>query len=521
MNTVKRWRAVLVVGATALVLTACGGGGNGSSGKDAAQGDPVAGGSVSLIQMSEPRILDPAVMGNALSTNAVVGNALFGQLLTDNADGTFNYSLAKSLETSDGGKTWKLTLKDGITFSDGTPMTAADVAFNWERIKDPQLGSVSLSVANFIDEVKPNGQVLDFTLTEPIANFGYSIASYSTNWIAKTDALKGDPAAFDKKPIGAGPFTLKSWTRGGKMVLVKNAKYFDQPKPYLDELVLTANGDEGQRFSTVESGGADATLSSSAAYYLRGLDNGLKGLKLDLNGGIPEWMNARIAPFNDPRAREAVAKAVDLEAVNAAAYEGKGTVPKTLFSKTSPFYSDTPLTSFDKAGAQKLFDEIAADGKPVDFKITAYQTSESRRVAEAIQASLSAYKNVKSQVEVLDFPAATAKGNAREFQMLVSGLAFSDPETVLYQNLNSESAGNFSGVKDEQMDAALEEGRLSSDPAERKAAYAKVAERFAATNPGILYTAYTNGVAYDPAVAGFVQYGISSTRVDEVWTTKK
>jgi len=504
-----------------MVLSACGGGGNGSSGADAADGDPVSGGSLSLIQMSEPRLLDPAVMQNSFSTNGVAGNALYGYLLADKADGTFDFGLAESLETSDGGTTWKLTLRDGLTFSDGTPLTAADVAFNWERIKDPQLGSTSRVVSEYLDKVTADGQVLSFTLTEPIANFGYAIARDSLNWIAKPDALKAGPAAFDKAPVGAGPFTLKSWTRGGKMVLAKNAKYFDQPKPYLDELVLTANGDEGQRFSTVESGGADATMSSSAAFLKRGTDNGLNGLKQDLSGGIPMWMNARIAPFNDPRAREAVTKAVDLDAVNAAAYDGEGVVPKTLFSKDSPFYTDTPLTSFDKAGAQKLFDEIAADGKPVSFMITAYQTSESRRVAEAIQAQFSAYKNVTVKVEVLDFPAAVAKSTSREFQMMPGGLGFADPETIVYQTLHSGSAGNYTGIDDAKLDAALEAGRASSDVEERKAAYADLAVRFSELNPLLFYISYSAAVAYDKQAAGFVQYGLGSTRVDGVWTTKK
>jgi len=503
-------------------MSACGGGGDdGDSGDGAAAGDPVSGGSVSLIQMSEPRIMDPAAMSNSLSTNAIVGNAVFGQLLADKADGSFDYVLAKSLESADGGTTWKLTLQDGLTFSDGSPMTAADVAFNWERIKDPQLGSQSRTTALYVSDMKPEGQVLTFTLTEPIANFGYAITGGSLNWVAKTDALKAAPAEFDKNPVGAGSFTLKSWTRGGKMVLAKNPKYFDKPKPYLDELVLTANGDEGQRFSTVESGGADATASSSASFYKHGLDNGLKGVKLDLNGGITMSMNSRLAPFDDPRAREAVAKGVDLKAVNAAAYEGIGQAPTTLFAKSSPFYTDTPLTAYDKAGAQKLFDEIAADGKPVAFTITAYQTSESKRVAEAFQAGLSAYKNVTVKVEVLDFPAATAKVNAREFQMAPGGIGFIDPETIVYQNLHGKSPGTYSGVDDPQLNAALEKGRLSSDPAERKDAYKVVAERIAATNPIIIYTKYTNGIAFDPKVAGFVQYGNSSTRVDGVWTTKK
>src|SRR5690606_7697921 len=141
----------------------------------------------------------------------------------------------------------------------------------------------------------------------------------------------------------------------------------------------------------------------------------------------------------------------------------EGTVPKTLFTKGSLFYSDTPLTSYDKEGAQKLFDELADEGKPVSFTFSAFQSSQSRRVGEAVQAQLSAYDNVKVKVEVLDYAAAIAKSNAREFQMTQGGVGFVDPEVVLYEQLHSGTVGNVAGVSDDKLDAALERGRTSSD----------------------------------------------------------
>jgi len=510
----------MAVMATALVLSACGGG-DAESG-EGASGDPVAGGSLSLIQMTEPRILDPAAMTSNWSGNGPAGNALYGTLMADKPDGSFDYVLAKSLKSDDGGKTWVLTLQDGLTFSDGSPMDAEDVAFNWTRIKDPQVGSSSRANAAYLDKLTPDGQVLTFTLTEPITNYGSAIVFSSMNWIAKPEALQAGPAAFDKNPIGAGPFVMDSWTRGGKMVLKKNTNYVDPKLPYLDQLVLSANGDEGQRFSTVESGGADATMSSSAAFLKRGEDNGLIALSQGLNGGIGMALNNRFAPFDDPRAREAVVKAVDLEAVSDAAYEGEAIVPKTLFTKKSPFYTDVEFTGYDKAGAQKLFDELAADGKPVKFTITAYQTSESKRVGEAFQAQLAGYKNVDAKLEVLDFPAAIAKTNNREFQMSpVGGITFSDPELTVYEALYSTSAGNVTGIKDAQLDAALKAGRTTADPEERKAAYKIVSERIAALNPTVWYTRSVAALAHSKDVAGLVLYGSGSPRVDGAWTTKK
>ena len=523
MSPVARWKSVLVATAAALVLAACGGGGGSSDGDDDEAGDkPVAGGSVSMVQMSEPRVLDPAVMQNASPTNSIPGNALFGTLMIDKPDGSFEYSLAKSLETSDDGTTWKLTLRDGLTFSDGSPLDAEDVAFNWERLKDPQLGSTSRTTAEYLDELKPDGQVLSFTLTEPIPHYGNGIAYNSLNWIAKPEALKGDQAAFDKNPIGAGPFTLKSWTRGGKMVLVKNDKYFDAPKPYLDELVLTANGDENQRLQTVLSGGADLAVTNDRARYEEGIDGGLKGLTQGLSGGVGLGMNTRFAPFDDPRAREAVVKAVDRQAINEAVYEGKAKIPESLFAKNSPFYTDTPLTEHDPKGAQKLFDELADEGKPVEFTFTAFQSSQSKRVAESIQAQLDAFDNVKVKVEVLDFPAALAKSNNGEFQMTHAfSPAFIDPEMYLYQILHTGAPGNTTSFSDPQIDEALEAGRTATDPEERKAAYKKVAERMNVTNPGILYITYVNGGTYQPYVGGLMQYSNGSIPVDRIWTTKK
>ncbi|MDP3890778.1 ABC transporter substrate-binding protein [Nocardioides sp.] len=519
MNSVARLRTVALTAVAALVVAACGGGSAGDAPSAADEG-PQPGGSAKMIQMSEPRLLDPAVMQNSYSVNAVVGNSIFGYLIADKVDGTFEYGLAESLESPDGGTTWTLTLREGLVYSDGSPVDAEDVAYNWERIKNPDLGSSSAAVAQYVTDMEADGTTLNFTLSEPIANFGFAIVRESLNWVAKPEALE-DPEAFEKNPIGAGPFVLESWNRGGDMVLKRNDTYFDDPKPYLDELVLSANADEGQRFATIKSGGADATVASSSAHWNKGIEDGLEIFRQPFSGGIPYWFNARIAPFDEPRAREAVVKAIDLDAVNAAAFEGQGVVPKHLFAEDSNFYNGVELTSHAKDDAQALFDELAAEGKGVEFTITAYQTSESRRVSEAIQAQLSGYQNVDVKLEVLDFPAATAKATGREFQMMPAGLGFIDPETMLFQNLHSDSPGNYSGVSDSEMDDALTEGRISTDVEVRKAAYEVVAERFSAVNPGFIYVAYVGGVTFDPQTAGWTQYGLGSTRTDGVWTTNK
>src|ERR1700755_3099916 len=109
-------------------------------------------------------------------------------------------------------------------------------------------------------------------------------------------------------------------------------------------------------------------------------------------------LNSRRAPFNDVRARRAGAAALDRDGLNLAVYKGTGKVADPLFDQSSPFYTDTPLRKPDKDTAQKLLDQLAAEGKPVSFTFSAFATSENRALAEAVQAQLSAFKNVTMQV---------------------------------------------------------------------------------------------------------------------------
>lgn len=508
-----------VIAVAAALLAACGSddsGGSGGGGGDA--GEPQSGGSASIIQFSEPRTLDPAIMGNLAATNALVGNSLFGQLLRVDTEGEVEYGLAEDLSTSDGGTTWKLVLRDGLTFSDGTPFDAAAVAYNWERIKDPATGSRTAGYAVLIDTMTPSGQTLDFTLTQPIPLYHETISSQPMNWIASPQALQAGAAAFDENPIGAGPFVLDSWQRSGEMVLARNDSYYDSPRPYLDELVLTVNPDATQRFGTLTSGGADGAVSTSPEQLALATGGGAESVIHPTGDSLVEVMNARIAPFDDVRARQAVFLGVDRDAVNAAAFQGEGDVPETLFKDDSPYNGDTTLPEYDQEAAQELFDELADDGKPVQFTITTLSNTETRRVAEAIQAQLNQYDNVDVELEVLDQSASFAKYSARTFQMTNGLLRTADVD--LYSFLNSESESNVSGVSDPELDAALEEGLSAADQDARADAYAQVAERYSELVPALNYARPQYALAYDgDRLHGVEMYGNSSIRTDTLWVT--
>ncbi len=520
----RRHHALSLMVAAALALSACGGGDDdggsgGSGGSGGGSGEPVAGGTASVAMVSEPRTLDPAYLGANLTTNSLVGNSLFGALLTsDQTTGDVSPSMAESVETTDGGTTYRLVLQEGLTFSDGSPLDAEAVRFNWDRARDITLRAPVIAVAiNIKTTTVIDPRTLEFTLSTPTLAFAQTITTSALNWIGSPAALQGGQAAFDAEPIGAGPFVLDNWTRGGAMELVKNDAYWDAPKPYLDGLTLTAANDAQQRFAALQSGQADAMLNNSPVISARAEDADIEAAALNRpNGGSTVVFQTRVAPFDDPRAREAVYKAIDLDAVQSAVYQGEGTVATSLFNEESPFYTGEYLEGSDPERAQELFDELAAEGKPVEFTMVTFPTTEALAVAQSMQSQLASFENVTMEIDNRDFAGATGALTGGQFQASIAGLQFVDPEPQLYSGLYSTSFLNFSKIADPEIDAALDAARTSTDEAERREQYQIVEERVAALYPFIIWSATAEDVLSN-SLQGVVIYGAGSVRLDEAW----
>ena len=508
-----RWRAAVALCA-AMVLTACGG-----ARAPHPIGEPVAGGSAVVMQLNEPRSLDPATLGNAWGAQAFLGNALYGTLLTnDPRTGEVRPSMAASFATTDGGATFTLALRPGLTFSDGSPLDAAAVQVNWQRMKDPATGSVLAGEAAMIASTEvADPTTLTVNMAVPAPNYAQVVLASSLNWVASPTALARGRQAFDANPVGAGPFMLASWIRGGSIELAKNPAYWDAPKPYLDRIALRTAHDAAQRYNSVVSGGAAVAVETNWENLAKAREAGLPTDVVQLNGGLYLAMNTRRAPFDDVRARRAVAAALDLDAINSTAYDGKGEPVRTLFTESSPFYSDLELRRTDRATAQRLFDELAAEGKAVRFTFTSSAASEIRSIAESVQAQLSSYTGVDMQIKVLDFAAFPELATTHDFDMLTWSAHFGDPDPRLWSGFHSAARSNYSGVHDAALDAALQTGRTATTAEARRAAYAVVQERLIELTPVLFVNRAAPAAIAAKNVGGLVQYGNGSLLPAELW----
>ncbi len=521
----KRVLAVIAVAcASALISSSCGGSGADNSGAGGAEevGDPVAGGSLDVIQMGEPRSLDPAALSNTFAHQPTLGNALYGSLIINDLETQdIEYKMATDFVTADGGATFTLTLRPDLVFTDGTPLDAAAVKYNWERLRDPALGSTAIRVAGQIAGVEVVDPVtVSIALVSPNPHFPHSMLTTALNWIASPAALEQGRQAFDDNPVGAGPFALVDWVRQGAIELEKNPDYWDAPKPYLDTLRITTVADTNQRFNAVSTGNADLSSEASWATLDKAEQAGVATELVPTGGGQIMVMNSARAPFDDVRARRAVSLALDRDALNSVVYNGVGEITEYLFAESSPFFEEVPLWTHDTDAAQVLFDELAADGTPLSFTFLSYPTQEAKAAAETLQAQLSAFDNVEVNVEVADYPTLTARAGGRDFDMILSSAIVQDPDYALWTAFHGDSPGNFTGLDDSALNDALDAGRLAETVEERTAAYSTVQERLAELVPGVWYVKASPSVMYGENVHGIGMYTLGSPLPENLWITE-
>lgn len=519
----RRLTPVILAVAALMLVAACGGGGGvgTSGGAPAEEGEPIPGGSARIIQHAEPKSLDPAAMSNTWAHMATLGNALYGTLIiNDEATLESEYKMATDFSTSDGGKTFDLTLRPGLTFTDGTPLDAAAVKFNWDRLKDPSLGSNATRYAILVENtevVEPN--VMRATLASPNPQFAETLVASSMNWIASPAALQKGAESYGANPVGAGPFKLTKWTRQAEIELEKNPGYWDAPKPYLDHITIRTVHDANLRLNAVATGGADLASESSMNTINEAGTRGLHYEVVPTGGGQFIGMNHQRPPFDDVRARHAVQMALDTESLNTIVFAGQNEVPQTLFNKESPYYLDIPLQDSNREEAQRLFDELAAEGKPVEATFMSYPTSDSRMLAEAVQTQLSTYDNVEVKIDGRDIVGATSATLTGDFDLTISAAIVQGPDFALWTAFHSTSTGNQMGVSDPELDAALDKGRIATTEAERIEAYTTVQERITEIVPGVWYTRAVPGVIYGNNIRGVEMYTVGSPLPEELWKT--
>jgi peptide/nickel transport system substrate-binding protein len=485
------------------------------------EGEPVAGGEATILLFSEITSLDTVRLTGSSGSDAQRAFPIYGGLVTYEPETLEAVPLLlESIEPNEDFTVWTLTLPEGLTFSDGTPFDAAAIQFNWTRAQDPANRSPAFTAMLNVASMAAEGQVLTVTLNTPNAQFAYSIGRIGAlNSIGSPTFIgSATPEQLTNSGIGAGPYTLVEWVRDDHMTLQANPDWTASEGPYLETITLRVVGDEEQRIQTFLQGDADLMYTATPTSVEQGLaEEGVGYESVLVNSGQTILFNLEQAPFDDVRVRQAVAMAVDRQALADVAIEGI-LVANNLSADDSPWHVDAAdLPEYDPEGAQALFDEYIAENGEINITFGGFQQVQNQVVTEFVQSQLNQFDGVNVEINIADSPTAIGRVIAGDFQMHTWGFPWIDPDPGLYNGFKPEAITNYSNWNNAEVDAAIEAARQTTDFDERYAQYEIAQTLFAEELPYLPYSHPTNGFLYHPDIHGAHVYEDGILRMDLLW----
>jgi peptide/nickel transport system substrate-binding protein len=332
----------------------------------------------------EPPHLDPTSAA-AGAIDSVLYSNVFEGLTRFMSDGSVVPGLAQSWEISDDGLTYTFTLHDGVTFHDGTTMDAEDVKFSLDRIVAEDSANAQKALYTAISEVNViDPKTVEVKLSEPNGNMIFNLA-----W---GDAVIVAPESIDnikQQPIGTGAFKFDSWTQGDKIELSRYEDYWGEPAK-LESATFKFISDPTAAFAAMMAEDVDAFSGFPAPENLPQFeaDPRFQVLIGSTEGETILSTNNKMAPFDNAKVRQAMAHAIDRQAIIDGAMFGYGTPIGTHFAPHNPAYLDlTGQSSYDPETAKSLLTEA---GYPDGFATTLHlpPPSYARRGGEIIASQL-------------------------------------------------------------------------------------------------------------------------------------
>jgi peptide/nickel transport system substrate-binding protein len=493
---VNRILTALVAAASVAVLLA----GCSTAGTDTGSA-PVSGGTlVYATGDAEPTCLDPHVGGNY--PQALVATQYLESLVSKDKSGRIIPWLAATWSEAKDGLSWDFTLRKGVKFTDGTPLTADAVAANIAHLQDPKTASSTgyLALAKVTAVTAVDTHTARITLSAPDSAL---LDSLSQPWLAieSPTALKRSQEVNCASPVGTGPFIVKKWERQQSVTLVRNDDYTSPPadaahkgRAYLKSIEWRFLPDAASRYAALQSGAVDVIdnvqpdtiVAAEKTQNIRHLDAPRPGASNRIE------LNSSIAPFDDEKVREAFIRSADVSAGVKSLFFGTAKRSYSpLSSVEKAAYSDPKLFGYDQKAAAKLLDEAGwtqkdadgyrtKDGKTLElaFPVSTNQSIPAEQsLFEQLQATTKR-AGFKVDLEPLDLSSWYGALGENTYNLVSAPYTKVGPDVlrILFDSDGTIPApsgyfANHSQVKDPALDALLVKASQSSDAGERTDLY--------------------------------------------------
>ena len=339
---------------------------------------PKRGGTLKFARNFEPVTLGPF---GAADNGTIWTIMMIYDQLVEYQPGTFTPQpgLAQSWEFSNGGKEIVFHLRDA-KFSDGSPVTADDVAFSLNRFKDPKVNTLLPFLATSIASVTAaNPKTVVMKLKRVDGAILSNLTVFPASITPKAVVTKLGDKAFAQHPVGSGPFVFQSWARGQNLKMTRNPHYWRTGQPYLDGIEFDFITNDNTRILNLQSGQADVAENIPFS-QVDSLNKGSTAVEIAPLASIDAiWLNNNHAPFGDKLVRQALNYATDKNAINRVVYFNHAQVANAIY----PFFAYTSKSAhnypYDINMAKQL---LAKSSAPKGFDVTILIPSEDQTKAQ-------------------------------------------------------------------------------------------------------------------------------------------
>ncbi len=446
---------------------------------------------------ANPPTLDPQSTFNGFSFH--VTNQVYETLVRVTPEGEVVPGLATAWSYPEP-TTLRLTLREGVTFHDGSPFDADAVVASFERILDPETAAPGRFVLGAITDVTAVDETTVDIVTDP--PFAPLLAHLAHPVSAIVPADLGD--TLGRQPVGTGPFVFVRWIDGSEVVLEANAAYWGGA-PALDGVVVRIIPEVSTQIVELRAGGVDMIFNVPPDNFVA-----LQAAGALVTEAIDGWgsthliLNVEHPKLEDVRVRQALAHAIDKELIAEEMLLGLARPGVAPLPPTIRFSADLAEPyPYDPDAARALLAEAGAEG--LSLRLDLYQNPDLEAVAQVLQFSFEEI-GVSLDIRVQDFSAYTQAVQADDVELSMTGwgTVTLDADYTLYAFFHSDEipTNNRSRYADPEIDALLQQGRDATDPAEREAVYLEVQETVVQEVPMVTlyYPQFT--YAKRPAVQG-------------------
>jgi peptide/nickel transport system substrate-binding protein len=513
-------RTACLAGAAAMVLTAAAacssssstGGGSSTASTTPTSAPLKSGGSITVLESTGYSgawtTLDPATNKEGAATQDFM-TAVYGQLFELGAGGAIVPDLATGYSFSPDGKTLTINLRQGVTFTDGTPFNAQAVYTNWMR----DLGTVGISngynspwpiaelpapksappgtaeppAAGVVQVTGPYTIVLHFTAPDGAA-IDQLFDSIET-WIASPTAMTKEGTSFGQNPVGAGPFQVVSNVPNNELIVKKNATYWQAGHPYLDQITFKTVGsdeaayeamlaNEGQVYEDLST---TQIINESAAHFT--VENNLGTSPYDLQ------LNTAVAPFNNPKARQAIYAATNFAPILQHLFGSRGQTTESFTGPGGICYEQTVpgYQGYDPTLAKQLIQQSGLANTTIQLGTIAIATAQDSMQALATEWEALGLKVKQTSWPLAGLIAAFEANGGKSWESMVQTAGAYDPATGVGVAFRFNSHSPFSGVHDPTLDNLLSEAAGSTVLATRCGFYNQAAAYIAKNYYGPFY----------------------------------